>query len=255
MSETKLPSFDDPGLKAAIGRVWGRENAPAELRARVTASATGGPAGALATAPWGWRFRVPLYGLAAAAIVVVAVLLVFRPGRPRPSSPDTLATSLIVPASLANDLVIRHDICCGDGDHHGIASDDFDQIRRELHERLGFPVLSASIPGWDFHGGSVCLVGKTKSGHLVFARKDHQFVSLFSLPPQVLECRRGSSDWAEMAENHPLAGFQTPAGLYFVVGSSPDGSLTLDEVRSVRDHLRPDVAEADEGAHLSLASH
>jgi len=92
-------------------------------------------------------------------------------------------------APALNDLVARHDYCSGEPDHHGIASDDFDEIRRELREALGFPVLSGSMPGWDFHGASICLIGKTKSGHLLFARKDRQFISLFSLPPQVVDAQ------------------------------------------------------------------
>lgn len=255
MPETNFPSFDDPGLKAAIGRAWGSETAPPQLRARLLTAASSGAARSAPVMPLIWRLRVPLYGLAAAAVVVVAVMLVFHPGSSRPSNSNPVASSLVMPASLADDLVARHDICCGENDHHGIASDDFAQIRRELREQLGFPVLSASIPGWNFHGASVCLVGKTKSGHLVFARKDGQFVSLFSLPPQLLEAQPTSADYSEMAQKHPLAGFQTPGGLYFVVGSSPDGSLTLDEVRSMRERLRLDVAEADDGPPVSLASH
>lgn len=255
MSDTKFPSFDDPGLKAAVGRAWGGETAPPQLRERLLAAASSGAARSVSAIPLIRRLRVPLVGLAAAAIVVAAVMPVFHPGPARPSNSNPVASSLIIPSSLADDLVARHDICCSEADHHGIASDDFAQVRRELREQLGFPVLSASIPGWNFHGASVCLVGKTKSGHLVFARKDGQFVSLFSLPPQLLEAQPTSGDYCEMAQKHPLAGFQTPGGLYFVVGSSPDGSLTLDEVRSMRERLRPDIAEADDGPPVSLASH
>lgn len=261
MSETKSPSFEDPGLKAAIRRTWGKETAPPALRARIAAAGAIRPRTA---APFVWRFRQPLFGLAAAAMVVVAVTLVFRPWQQRrfdSSSPpsNSLPTAFGVPASLANDLVARHDFCSGEPDHHGIPSDDFDEIRRELHEALGFPILSGSMPGWDFHGASLCLVGKTKSGHLLFARKDGQFISLFSLPPQVVDAQGDEQgrigDYSQMAERHPLAGFHTMAGTYFVVGSSPDGSLTLDDVRSMRDRLKPDVAEGDDGPSVSLASH
>jgi len=261
MSEIKHPNFEDPGLKAAIRRIWGKETAPPALRARIAAAGSVRPPVAV---PSVWRIRRPLYGVAAAAMVLVAVTLVFRPWQQRrfdSSSPPSksLASAFVVPASLVNDLVARHDYCSGEPDHHGIASDDFDEIRRELREALGFPVLSGSMPGWDFHGASICLIGKTKSGHLLFARKDRQFISLFSLPPQVVDAQGDEQgrigDYSQMAERHPLAGFQTTAGMYFVVGSSPDGSLTLDDVRSMRDRLKPDIAEGDDGPHVSLASH
>ena len=37
---------------------------------------------------------------------------------------------------------------------------------------------------------------------------------------------------------HPMAGVICPDGVYCVIGSSPDGSLTLHDVRQILDDLR-----------------
>ena len=261
MSQTPpTSSFDDPGLKAALCRAWGNETAPRLLRERVatamhTASAAPEPGMAL------WRWRSPLYGLAAAAAVALAIgVEIHFAHRTTPSSnaPIVIAAN-VLPTSLARDLIQRHDECCDavehhGFDHHGVPGDDFAQVRRELHEKLGFPIMSANLPqGWKFHGGSVCPVGKFLSGHLVFIHDDRQFVSLLSVPPAFLDGTDQKGDCSQVTDNHPIAGFVTPDGFYCVVGSSTDGSLSVEQVRDLRNRLRPDVADADEDGDIILA--
>ena len=190
------------------------------------------------------RLRSPLYGLAAAAVILIALGLSLRYWH----GPSNKSLALTLPGTLAADLVARHDSCVQLPDHHGpgFDRDDFAKIGNEMEQKLGFPVLSSNLTGsWTFHGASVCFVGNIRSAHLVFERDGKQFLSFFSLPPTAVKNSSDGAEYAEVDDRHPLAGFSTPAGFYCIVGSSTDGSLTLDQVRSMRDRLRPDVAAAD----------
>ena len=257
MSDADLENFDDPALKAAVRRAWGPETAPALLRQRVSQAAH---APALQAYRIGWRTRASL-GLAAAAMVLIALGIVFHPWSKAPRPGDSSSsTAIVLPAQLADALISRHEECCHDGDHHmpGLAVDpnDFGQVRRGLENTLGFPVLSAALPGsWQFRGGSICPVieGQTriKSGHLIFARGE-QFVSLLSLPRSVLPSG-ASGNYSQEVQEHPLAGFVTPSGFYCLVGSSPGGHLTLSDMCQMRDNLRGQVAVGADHSRVTLA--
>ena len=251
MAETEPNSFEDPGLKAAIRRAWGEERCPDALRARVRESMAADGPGPVPISRSRWSPRRPLAGLAWAAIVLIAVALVLKFSRST-GHHDVAVGPL--PASLSSELVERHDKCCAAPDHHmpGLSRDNFAEIQKELHQKLGFPILSADpTGGWQFHGGSICRVGDTPSGHLVFQR-GKEFVSLFSLPHQFVAGVMNSGDCLQIASEHPMAGFVTPNGFYCIVGSSSDGSLTLEQVRSMRDDLRGDVARAASPPALRL---
>jgi hypothetical protein len=192
-----------------------------------------------------------LVGVAWAAILLIAVALVLRFYRTAGRNDTTVGA---LPAALADELVERHDGCCAAPDHHmpGISRDNYNDIRKELRQKLGFPILSADLTeGWQFHGASVCPVGKTSSGHLVYQR-GKEFVSLFSLPHSFVQGVINNGDCSQIAEQHPIAGFVTANGFYCIVGSSSDGSLTLDQVRAFRNELRGDVARADDPSELRL---
>lgn len=261
MAPTEDQSFDDPGLKAAIRRVWGQERAPSALRGRLLVA--GGEA-VVQEAPASrasWRLRRRTLGLAMAAMVLLAIGIGFQFWR---NTHDTHgASASVLPASLANELVARHDDCCAAKDHHmpGLSRDNFTFIGQQLHQKLGFPILAARLPGpWDFHGASICPVGNTPSGHLVFEKTGKQggaeFVSVFSLPRGFVDDHCPSGDSAQIDNQHPMAAFVTLAGFYCVVGSSTDGSLSLDQVRALRDQLRPDVAQAEssQNSRVTLAA-
>src|SRR5688572_884517 len=86
--------FDEPVLKAAVRRAWGRETAPVGLRQRVARLLAGEPDEAtdeisdestpdvIRVAPSYWR-RTIGFGAAAAAVLVLGVgLIVFKASRP-----------------------------------------------------------------------------------------------------------------------------------------------------------------------------
>jgi hypothetical protein len=199
----------------------------------------------------------PLYWLAAAAIVAVAIGLVihFHAITPPPAQQTVVAA---LPATLADELVARHDECCEAKDHHmpGLSRDNFPDIRKELRQQLGFPILAEQLPApWTFHGASVCPVGTTKSGHLVFDQGGKEFVSIFSLPHAFISGAYLTGNCSQIESHHPIAGFATANGFYCVVGSSMDNSLSLDQVKSLRDQLRPDLAQArSDTARLTIAA-
>ena len=254
--------FDDPSLKQAVRQAWGSERAPEALRRRLSellADERGGmriAARPAARYPRWWQGRFnPLYGLAAAAIVLLGFGIsyhYFSPPSSNPVGPQFVASGSSLPVTLADNLVSRHDTCCRADDHHGIPSDDFRQIARELERQLNIRVLASPLdPSWTFHGASVCPVGAVNSGHLVFAR-DKQFVSLFSLPASVLN-NAHLKPVSEMDQNHPIAAFETGNGVYCVVGSSADGSLTLQQVQFLRDKVQPSLAANEDDSQGAVA--
>jgi len=245
MSEPEPDNFDDPGLKAAIRRAWGAEECPAALRERVIAVSSEPASLKIEHTRSTLMQGLTFYGWIAAGLMLVAVGLVFHFHPDVPNGRGSPPIALALPTVLADELIARHDECCEAEDHHmpGLPRDDFAAIGRELRQRLGFPILSAKLPGvWDFHGASICLVGSTKSAHLVFERGGGEFVSIFSLPHQFPPAGLANREFSEVAQHHPIAGFATVDGFYCVVGSSKGESLGLEQIRSLRDQLRPDVA-------------
>lgn len=256
MSDRQSDNFDDPALKSAIRRVWGKETAPPLLAQRIRAAAQSGPRGwMLRPIPRSW-----LVGVAAAAVIVVGIGIYYsqRPA-PSPNGGGIVTPANELQATLADQLVDRHEKCCAVSDHHmpGFSHDDFPLMGKQLTTVLGFPVLAVDLKGnWNFHGASICPVGPTqiRSGHLVFERGDRTFVSIFSLPKNYDSCRTAPFEMQQIDAKHPMAGFLTASAFYCIVGSSKDGSLTLDDVRSIRDQLRSDVALRAEPRPPALAS-
>lgn len=267
MSSTDLRSFDDPALKRAIQRVWGQQTAPAELRRRVagmvresggmtldpssSADVSGGTispgvadraSDALRrrNSMWG---RKPLFGVAAAAVVLAgvgstaAILLNHGPERQ-------------LAGELGKKLVFRHEQCCQLDNHHLLPTpkDDYERTANELRNQLGHPVLARPIgPEWRFRGAAPCPVTLTmKSGHLVYTRGNDS-ISLFSLPPAFLPAAKPQTTYDAIADGHPIAGFAQGNALFFLVASSPSKSLTESQLRSIRDQLRGEVVAAAKG--------
>lgn len=242
--EDQIEPFDDPGLKAAVYRAWGAERCPEALRRRVAALAGESRPSPRLTI----RLR-PLFGLAAAAMVLVAAGLSWRQWHATPMIPVSQPVSAplaVLPASLSSALVFRHDFCSRSPDHQaqGLTQDDPVELSREMRRQLNFPVLTARLgEGWHFRGASFCPVGNQTSAHLLYWRQGPPAatVSVFSLPPDVWP---GSHcpDCAELDRNHPVAGFATADGVYCVVGSARP-AVTLDEVRRLLQQLRGTLAD------------
>jgi hypothetical protein len=247
MSED-FESFNDPALRAAVRRAWADERAPAELRQRIAALAPRHAAGLSAsrqTEPFSLRLRSALYGLAAAAVFVLAVGIVFSELKGGARGPNRAPRAIALPSSSADALFASHDEWVkapGRRIPQGTTG-DLTEAAQELHKRLGFPILAADMPGWKFEGAAVSKIGNTRSGQLFFDSSDKQFVSVFSLPASFIQGFAPGCDYCQTNGKHSMAGFATPSGFYCVVGSSNDGTLTLDNVRNLRDVLRPEMGD------------
>lgn len=268
-TETDLQSFDDPGFKAAMCRAWGAERCPEALRNRVLALAAGergrddlpgrADAGVIGTIPPGrWRQPWLRYGLAAAAMMLLGFGIAYRLDQDRidagriglGGTEVTFAST--VPQSIAKGLLDTHDRCIKYSNHNAygdlspdnLSDDNFAVMRRRLEDRLHFPVLAGNIEealgrnGWKFKGAAVCEVAGVDAAHLVFTRTG-QAISIFSLPPSSVRHSGEPHEIEDSNPDHPTAVFVWSDGVHCVVGSSDDRSLSVDQVRSVLDHLRP----------------
>ena len=282
-TETNFASFDDPGLKAAVRGAWGTERAPQSLRARIEAMAAaerarGFEADAAAPAVFGtigpdttppaivrpprfWQQPWLRYGFAAAAMVLVGFGLAHRLDDTPFGRDDfaqtggggtdvTLASTL--PPPIRRGMLESHDRC-QKFEHNAypdLPAGNFPAMRERLEKHLGFPVLAGDVEealgrnGWRFQGAAVCKVGGVDAAHLVFVR-NRQAISLFSLPRSCSHTTRGGGarECEDPNPDHPVALFVWSDGVHCVVGSSTDRSLSVDQVRSVLDHLRPTLAD------------
>lgn len=262
-TDAYLSTFDDPGLKAAVRRAWGHERAPEALRAKVMPLASNtsrngesAPAVIGTIQPSWWQRPSLRYGFAAAAMILVGFGIAYRlddtPFGRDPVGGGVSGTEVsfvsTVPGPIAQGLRDSHDRCSKYPNHNvypEISRDDYAAMRQRLERHLGFPVLAGNVEEalgrnrWNFKGAAVCKVGNVDAAHLVFVR-DGKAISIFSLPPD--SCRhagRNSHECEDPNPDHPVAVFVWSDGVHCVVGSSTDRSLSVDQVRSVLEHLRP----------------
>ena len=269
--EDNLPPFEDPALGNAIRRAWGGERAPATLRQRLMQLAASEAVGNVQEIRSGERAdplvlptpaalgtaRAPAFPRrrpnrslrwAAAALLLLAVGGIVSRYWGTADSPPPVA---IAPReSFGVALASTHDNCLGAGDAHHAEElppgGDMSRVAAALRSQLNRPVLAASPagPGWHFHGARVCTINGHQAAHLVFVN-GHAAVSVFSFSSAACsECARADRFEVPTTPGHAVTGFAQGEGLFCVVGSSSDGSLTLDRLRAFRDEFRPQVTAA-----------
>lgn len=277
---------DDPQLKAAIRRAWAGETAPPELRTHVrealandTSESESGEPGPPAEEPVVRRppqafWRRPLgYGMAAAAAIAIgAGIAVVQMSRPAGSveavaqQPSTVgspehAPVLVasLPTELGEQLARSHNACIRyhTPDHHlfkQAPKDNYKAIAQGLSVALNHPVIAVPMgTEWDFHGASICPVGKLKSGHLKFANGD-AVVSIYSLPASANSACPEHQSCEGMVKGEPMAGFAEGGAFYCVVASTGGKTpVDLGQVRAIRDRLRGDVvARASRNSDVAM---
>ncbi len=94
--------------------------------------------------------------------------------------------------------------------------------------------------GWTFRGGAVRGVGSHRWRSSYFT-KGKAAVSVFSLPAEAAPEAKDGMTYDRNYHDAPIAGFVKGKGLYCIVGSSEDGSLTVDEVKRLLEAHRGDV--------------
>jgi hypothetical protein len=229
------PQFDDPALKSALQRVWGGDVASPQLRKRVE--------NAILKEKWAeqsvWRrWRGPLVGLSAAAVVAIVFGL---------SAVMVNKTSeRSVPTWFANALVNVHDEHAtkhGPGTRYDPNNrDDVRSVRSNFSARLGYPVMVYS-PGkdWKADDARICAVANIPAAHLMFKRGS-ETLSIFSISAGALYNDRSVPDgtrYSQIDQDHAVAGFVYGGALHLVVGRNPDKSdaVELAAVTSVRDMM------------------
>jgi hypothetical protein len=250
--------FENPAFRTAVRRAMGKEHAPSGLRGRIAmtlaadqasiaAAGSSSPA-ASARGVLRWRELTQPKTLAIAAVTLVAVgfaalqILNFV-GWTDPYSPASFAAAgpVSFPDSFALSLVGTHDNCAKAPNHRQVAGEDPVALRDRLSQLQGIPVSAiAPADGWQFRGAGVCMVEKTRTVHLLYARGS-QALSIFSLPvPE--SCHE--SAYEQVVSNHPLAGFTNHGALYCVVGSDTGGQFTVDELKPLVAKVRTSLGVA-----------
>jgi hypothetical protein len=246
MAERESSDFDDPKLKAALRRAVRLERAPLELRGRVEALLAGEAPEPSAMRIGHWR-RHPLLGLAAAAMILLCFgLAAWRFESDRRASLVAQAPSAL-PEAFAQALVVTHDRCCAEPDHHvlkGVPDDDFRLMTEKLREQLGFAVLAATAgDGWKFYGASgLCMVGPARSAHLVFKQGDES-LSIFSVAVASESWPDGhppadGERFSNTQAGHAIVSWVHDGSVFSVVGHAPGGSLDLQGIAPIADRLR-----------------
>jgi hypothetical protein len=111
-----------------------------------------------------------------------------------------------------------------------------------LTSQIKRPVFVADLTkdGWKFQGGAVRNVGSQPAAQLFFT-KDKAAISVFSLPASAAPNAKDGMTYEKNFHDSPIAGFLKGNGLFCIVGSSEDNSLTVDQVRQLLEAHRGDV--------------
>ena len=240
MQESPVQPFDDPALKAALRRTLGRDSAPAALRDRIK--------GLTAAAPLPEGKPIPLFRRSPAYRYAVAAVLVIGFGGLayqiwQMNRPPVYNQAYAIPNSFYKAMIATHtgrleDKLGGDSvTTLASASSLGGQIQR--------PVLVADLTkdGWTFKGGAVRKVGADDAAQLFFT-KGNAAISVFSLPASAVpKARDGESYDTRFDASHAIAGFTRSGGLFCVVGSSEDGSLSVDEVKRLLETHKGEISK------------
>jgi hypothetical protein len=244
--------FSDPVLKQAVCRCWASECASEALWKRVASvfevsagqpvvyspSDTHAPAPRMTSgARLGWM----VWPSAIAALLAVAFAVFY------PFHPTQVATAIPLPATLVSELVHTHDHCCQLKNHQGIPvpKDDDTAIAKYLSEHFDRAVVvyHPATPGWVFRGASLCDVGTTESGHLVFVNGPDA-LSIFNLPRSTLRDPLEGSEYSATDNDHSIFGFVKDGALYCMVSSGASGRLSIEQMKQMETQMHPEkIAE------------
>jgi len=189
------------------------------------------------------RWRLPLIGLAAAAVLLLGLGLVYTfAWNADRSVPPYFAMAMVETSrrSLGEDRARNAE--------HGIAdplanvpATDLAAARAKLRAELGHPVLVIDPgDGWTFQGASLSDVGGTRAARFVFTRGDAT-ICVYSLSTGALGYRYKTKDgmtYSQTEGQYHISGFVRDGAVHCVVGSSSTGSLPLRQVTALRNLIR-----------------
>ncbi|HEY7117324.1 MAG TPA: hypothetical protein VH475_12095 [Tepidisphaeraceae bacterium] len=240
-----MQPFDDPALKAALRRVLGQDAAPPALRDRIRAITVTTPGVGESPATVRHDAPIPLFRrqwfrtTAAAAVLLIGLgVLAFQI-----LNPNKPGKGYAFPNSLYKAMDNAHQARLS-----GSASPDAVTAlasANALASQLGRPVFAPDLSkdGWSFQGAAVRKVGGEQAAQLFFT-KGKSSLSVFSLPASAVPQASDGSTYAVTFSGTPIAGIVSGKGLYCIVGTSPDGSLQVDEVKRLLDAHQADIAKS-----------
>jgi hypothetical protein len=259
MQDHPVPSFDDPALKAALRRALDSETAPTSLRDRIRAIAAEEPERPVlsytaaapepaptAAADTGDRpiplfRRSPLFRLAAAAIVIIGIgSLAFQVwNTSRPAAPS----GYVLQPSLFKAMIATHSARATGAEQSPDTAKTLADAAK-LSQTTNRPVLVADLTkdGWTFDGAGVRGVGQFTAAQLFFT-KGNAAISVLSLPASAAPNAVENSTYDTVFNGAPIAGFVKNGGLFCIVGSSPDGSLSIGEVKGLLERHKGELAK------------
>jgi hypothetical protein len=257
MEEPQAQSFDDPALKAALRRALDSSGAPSALRDRIRAmAASEGPPeqpipsmrlaevekAEVADRPIPLFRRAWFMRFAAAAVLILGVgslsYQIWQANRP-----PAYVAAYVVPPSLYKGMTVAHDERLAGSATPSDTTSDLAAVPA-LSQTIQRPVFAAKLTddGWKFEGAAVRDVGPFAAAQLFFS-KGKASISVFSLPAAAVPNARDDVTYDTVFNGHPIAGFVRQGGLFCIVGSSPDGSLTVDEVKGLLESHRGEIAK------------
>ena len=189
--------------------------------------------------------RGPVFKFAAAAVLVLGLgslgYQVYLANR----APSYVA-QYVVPPSLYKGMTQTHDERVAGSATPADTTTDL-AAAKGLSDTVKRPVFVAQLTsnGWKFVGGGVRDVGPHSAAQLFFT-KGNASISVFSLPASAVPQAKDDVTYDTVFNGHPIAGFVHKGGLYCIVGSSTDDSLKLDEVKSLLQSHRGELARGDE---------
>ena len=161
----------------------------------------------------------------------------------------------VQPSDLEKSLIITHDGCCKETNHHHlkVSKTDDAAITDAMHTQLNRPVVMfrPTDSSWVFRGASMCRVGGINSGHLVFARTGG-FLSIFNLPITSLPKNFTATEFSDVVDQHSIVGFVKNGALFCMVSSGPTDKLTVDQLKQMKAEMHPSVAGGSVGSNAPV---
>lgn len=235
--------FEDPALKAALKRVAGGETAPAHLRARVAAAidsarrADATKSALTSAVKRDWRNN-PLVGLAAAAMLIIAIGLIYNHFR---EQEDRTYAGVTLPTNLTRMMVVNADAGADALDSNllaGVSSPELPILAASLKQQLNHPVMVGSLgPDWKLSAAGISRFGDVPAAQLVFTKGDRK-VSLFSFAGAKFYTTREGLSYEQAEGKHAIAGFVQDGIVHCLVG---DEQMSLKQMAKLRDKLRSTV--------------
>jgi hypothetical protein len=214
---TEFP--DDPQLRGALRRALGRESAPPDIRARIEA--------ANVPKALSWR-QSPMYRLAVAAVLLIGFgalgYQIWQMNRP-----PVYDRGLAITDSVYQAMLTAHEARAEQAGGDAVSSLTG---AAGLSKQIGRAVFVADLThdGWRFDGGTVRNVGKFSAAQLFFT-KGKAAISVFSLPASAASGAKDGVEYDKSFNGAAIAGFTHDGGLYCIVGTSADNSLSVEDIK------------------------